>query len=111
MKDLSITRAKRTRFKISIWAMILASSALSFFSYLGYEQYTETRDISLGIGTVIGGVLTLIGAIVQIYGGQETRRPSENSTVVQIGDGNTNKRYLPNDFEDATDPPAMPKNI
>lgn len=111
MKKVTITNAKRTRFKISIWAMILASSALTFFSYLGYEQYTDTRDISLGIGTIIGGVLTLIGAIVQIYGGQETRRPSENSTVVQIGDGNKNNRYLPNDFEDSTDPQIMPKDI
>ena len=111
MKKLNISKASRTRFKISIWAMILASASLVFFAHLAYLQYQTTEDISIGLGTIIGGTFTLIGAIVQIYGALETRRPS-NNTVVQVGDGNQNNQtYLPNDFEDATDPLVIPKDI
>lgn len=92
---------RRTRLKFSLAAMIASLAALVFFSGIALDQYNNTMDISTGVGFVIAGVLGVITAILQIYGQQETRRPS-------CVDSPLRPESQP-DFEDQSDPDQMPK--
>jgi small neutral amino acid transporter SnatA (MarC family) len=107
-KKVSLNNPKRTRLKFSTIAMIIGVVALGFFSYISFDQYMDTGDISAGVGSIVGGVLIFMGGVVQIYSNYETRRPSQNiSTIVQVP---TMKR-LPPDFEDEGDDEPIPQNI
>lgn len=86
----------RTRMKFSLIVLITAISALAFFSGIALDQYNKTTDISAGVGFIIGGVLGVMTAIIQIYGNQETKRPSLDKPPIK------NKRGE-DTFEDESD--------
>ena len=102
-KKVSLNNPKRTRFKIASTTMITCILCLIGLGTLAWDQYNEMGDIGPGVGSVIGGVLVLMGGVVQIYSRYETAR-SSNDTIVQIGsEQNASTGLLPADFEDEGD--------
>lgn len=104
-KLVDMNQPKRTRFKLTTAVFIVTTLTLVFFSWMAYKQFTNTGDVSLGIGSIIGGILAVLSAILQIYGAHETKRPS-STTIVQ-----NQITPIPPDFEDEGDDEPIPLDV
>jgi amino acid permease len=104
-KLVDMNQPKRTRFKLTTAVFIVTTLTLIFFSWMAYKQFTNTGDVSLGIGSIIGGILAVLSAILQIYGAHETKRPS-STTIVQ-----NQITPIPPDFEDEGDDEPIPLDV